>query len=62
MVILFVFVVLLLVAGAYGTVFVSTKGDKEYRKATKGNIARLSWIYVVVITLSLAAVGIYITL
>lgn len=62
MVILFVFIILLLVAGAYGTVFVSTKGDEEYRKATKGNIARLSWIYVVAITISLAAVGVYIAL
>ncbi|OCA82854.1 hypothetical protein [Pseudobacillus wudalianchiensis] len=62
MAVIVVFIVLLLIAGAYATVFISTKGDEEYRKATKGNIARLSWIYVVVITLSLAAVGVYIVL
>jgi len=62
MAVLFAFIVLLLIAGAYGTVFISTKGDEGYRQATKGNIARLSWIYVVVIALSLAAVGVYIVL
>ncbi|MFK2825919.1 hypothetical protein QYG89_09620 [Bacillus sp. B190/17] len=59
MVILFICTVLLVAVGAYGTML-STRGDNEYRQAAKGNIARLSWIYAVVVTLSLAAVGLYI--
>ncbi|KAB7705318.1 hypothetical protein F9802_14550 [Bacillus aerolatus] len=61
MAILLIFVVLLVAVGAFGTI-AAVKGDDEYRQATKGNIARLSWIYVVVVTLSLAAVGFYIVL
>lgn len=62
MAIIFVFIVLLLSAGAFGTIVVSAKGDEDYRKATRGNMVRLSWIYAALVTFSLLAVGVYIVL
>lgn len=30
-----------------GTIFLGGKGDHNYDNATKGNISRLSWIYII---------------
>lgn len=62
MALLIVLVLVLLGAGAIATVMVCTKGDHDYHQATKGNVVRLSWIYIIAISFSLAAVGAYIAL
>jgi cytochrome c biogenesis protein ResB len=43
------------------TLLIAGKGDKDYRNAVKRNTANLTWIYVIVILISLIAVGVYIS-
>lgn len=38
--------VLVLVGGLFATLQVAGKGDKYYHKETKGNVTRLTYIYV----------------
>ncbi|MCH1627647.1 hypothetical protein [Fredinandcohnia quinoae] len=55
-----ILVVLIAIVGLIGTIAVGGKGDDNYRTSTKGNVTRLTLIYVVVISLSLIALAIYI--
>ncbi|QGQ45066.1 hypothetical protein [Metabacillus sediminilitoris] len=43
--IILVFIIGILALGS--TIFLGGKGDKNYDQATKGNIFRLSWIYII---------------
>ncbi|USK34873.1 hypothetical protein LIT25_05845 [Bacillus sp. F19] len=43
------------------TLLIAGKGDKDYRNAVKRNTSNLTWIYVIVILISLIAVGVYIS-
>ncbi|MDQ0861140.1 hypothetical protein [Bacillus sp. V2I10] len=43
------------------TLLIAGKGDKDYRNAVKRNTANLTWIYVIVILISLIAVGVYVS-
>jgi hypothetical protein len=43
-------ILLIIIIGLFALVstsFLGGKGDKNYDKATKGNIFRLSWIYII---------------
>jgi cytochrome c biogenesis protein ResB len=53
-------VLLILISSLVGTVFLTGKSDENYRNDTKKNTYRLTFIYIVVIVLSLAALVLYI--
>lgn len=56
-----ILVVILTVAACLGTLALGGKSDENYRGAYKANTYRLTAIYAVVITASLAALGWYIS-
>ncbi|PAQ13180.1 hypothetical protein [Bacillus sp. FJAT-42315] len=55
-------VVAVMLAGAIGTIVVASKGDENYSKATKGNLTRLSLIYLALTVILSIGVGLYIFL
>lgn len=55
-------VVVVMLAGAVSTIMVATKGDKDYSQATKGNLTRLSLIYLALTVILSIGVGLYIVL
>ncbi|MGM7723317.1 hypothetical protein [uncultured Metabacillus sp.] len=42
-----------------GTILLGGKGDQNYDEATKGNISRLSWIYIILGILVVIAFALY---
>lgn len=53
-------VIIIIVLSGIFTLMLAGKGDEGYSKATKRNTMNLSIIYLIVILLSLIAVGVYI--
>ncbi|KEK23280.1 hypothetical protein [Bacillus gaemokensis] len=54
-------ITLLLVAiTVVGTIIVGRNGDENYSKSTKGNITRLTMIYIVLAIILIVGVGLYI--
>lgn len=58
--ILIALVIIILLISAVGTLLITGKSDSNYRSATKRNTTNLTLIYVVVIMISLIALGVYI--
>ncbi|MGG3890692.1 hypothetical protein [Metabacillus fastidiosus] len=56
------FIILLAVLALVSTIYVANDREKNYSKKTKGNVARLSLIYAVVLIISCVAVGVYIVI
>ncbi|MFO1445433.1 hypothetical protein KDN24_19990 [Bacillus sp. Bva_UNVM-123] len=61
MTILIAFVVIISILAGVGTVLVASKSDKNYRNSTKRNTTNLTFIYAIVILLSVIALGVYIS-
>lgn len=55
-----ILVLIIIVMAFVFTLLLAGKADQGYSKATKRNVTNLSFIYLVVIILSLIAVGVYI--
>jgi len=55
-------VIIILSISIVSTLLIAGKGDENYSKSTKRNTTNLTMIYVVIITISLIALGIYIKL
>ncbi len=55
-----ILVIIIIVFSGVFTLLLAGKGDEEYRKATKRNTRNLTLIYLIVILLSIIAVGVYI--
>lgn len=53
-------VIIFVVIAGVATLFLTGKGDKDYRNNTSRNTLNLSLIYLVVIVLSFIGVGVYI--
>ncbi|CAG9623022.1 hypothetical protein [Sutcliffiella rhizosphaerae] len=51
--------ILILIAGLVATIQVAGKGDRHYQKATKGNVIRLSSIYIVLLVIIVVGFIIY---
>jgi predicted transporter len=57
--------ILVIIIGIFsliGTLLLGGKSDEDYRSATKGNLSRLTLIYVILILVLLIGIGIYIML
>jgi cytochrome c biogenesis protein ResB len=54
-------VIIIGIVSLISTLLIAGKGDKDYRNAVKRNTSNLTWIYVIVILISLIAVGVYIS-
>ncbi|MFY0760008.1 hypothetical protein AB1K32_14155 [Metabacillus dongyingensis] len=54
-------VIIIGIVSLISTLLIAGKGDKDYRNAVKRNTSNLTWIYVVVILISLIAVGVYVS-
>lgn len=55
-----ILIIIIFVLALIFTIFLAGKSDETYRKDTKRNTTNLTLIYVVVIILSLIAVGVYV--
>ncbi|HDR6269109.1 hypothetical protein PDJ95_14585 [Bacillus cereus] len=53
-------VVLLVVITVIATVLIGRNGDANYSKATKGNIKRLTMIYIILAVVLVVGLGVYI--
>lgn len=53
-------VIIILIIAVVGTLLITGKSDENYSKSHKRNTTNLTLIYVVIISLSLIALGIYI--
>jgi hypothetical protein len=54
--------ILVMVAGLIGTLTLSGKGDAEYSSSTKGNLIRLTLIYVGLAVVLVVGIALYIAL
>jgi cytochrome c biogenesis protein ResB len=54
-------VIIIGIVSLISTLLIAGKGDKDYRNAVKRNTSNLTWIYVIVISISLIAVGVYVS-
>jgi cytochrome c biogenesis protein ResB len=54
-------VIIIGIVSLISTLLIAGKGDKDYRNAVKRNTSNLTWIYVIVILISLIAVGVYVS-
>ncbi|UAL53386.1 MULTISPECIES: hypothetical protein [Metabacillus] len=54
-------VIIIGIVSLISTLLIAGKGDKDYRNAVKRNTSNLTWIYVIVIFISLIAVGVYVS-
>ncbi|WP_456278379.1 hypothetical protein [Bacillus sp. AK128] len=52
--------ILILLAGLFGTIALAGKGDKEYMKSTKGNVTRLTLIYLLLGIIVVVGFSIYV--
>ncbi|MDQ0229267.1 hypothetical protein [Metabacillus malikii] len=52
-------VILIGILALVGTILLGGKGDHNYDEQTKGNISRLSWIYIILAILTIIAFAIY---
>lgn len=57
---MYALVIIVIIISVLATLLVAGKGDDNYRTSTKRNFTNLSLIYVVIIFLSLIALGLYI--
>lgn len=53
-------VLFIMIAALIATIALGGKSDENYRKATKGNLIRLSWVYVALGVGLTIGVGLYI--
>ncbi|MED1410914.1 MULTISPECIES: hypothetical protein [Bacillus] len=53
-------VILLVVITVIGTILIGRNGDANYSKATKGNITRLTMIYIILAFVLIVGLGVYI--
>jgi predicted transporter len=51
---------IILLAGLVGTLALAGKGDEKYSASMKGNVTRLSMIYIILIILLIIGIGIFI--
>ncbi|WP_170008357.1 hypothetical protein [Bacillus fonticola] len=56
----FIIVILIMVAGLIGTLALGGKGDENYRSETKGNVTRLTLMYVALVVILAVGLGLYI--
>ncbi len=54
-----ILVILIGILALIGTLFLGGKGDHNYDEQTKGNISRLSWIYIILGIAIVIAFAIY---
>ncbi|WP_078380445.1 hypothetical protein [Sutcliffiella halmapala] len=59
MAIAFTLVVIIGIAALISTLALAGKSDENYRSSTKGNLSRLSWIYVVLVVILAGGLGLY---
>ncbi|MCM3567694.1 hypothetical protein [Neobacillus mesonae] len=59
--ILYGLVILILIIAGIATLLLTGKGDKNYRTSAKRNTRNLTMIYAIIISLSLIALGVYIS-
>jgi len=57
---MYALVIIIIIISGIATLLIAGKGDANYRSSTKRNYTNLTLIYVVIITLSLIALGVYI--
>ncbi|EMA6343461.1 hypothetical protein ACO11K_002231 [Bacillus cytotoxicus] len=55
-----IFILGFVVVTVIGTVMIGRKGDEHYSKATKGNIRRLTMIYLLLAAVLTVGLGLYI--
>ncbi|GAA0315488.1 hypothetical protein GCM10008967_02580 [Bacillus carboniphilus] len=55
-----ILVVVIMIAGIIGTLILAGKSDEHYSKATKGNVTRLTLIYVILAIILVIGLGLYI--
>ncbi|PQZ52648.1 MULTISPECIES: hypothetical protein [Bacillus] len=53
-------VLLLVVITVIGTILIGRNGDENYSKSTKGNIGRLTMIYIILAVVLIVGLGAYI--
>ena len=58
-VIVVAFTVLILAAGLLWTIALAGKGDENYSSATKGNVTRLSLIYILLAVVLIIGLAVY---
>jgi uncharacterized membrane protein len=58
--IMYALVIIIVILAIVSTLLIAGKGDDKYDNATKRNFTNLTLIYVVIILLSLGALGVYI--
>lgn len=51
--------VIILIAGIIGTIALAGKNDENYSTSTKGNITRLTLIYIVLIVLFIVGIAVF---
>ncbi|MBM7660941.1 hypothetical protein JOC85_001713 [Bacillus mesophilus] len=51
--------IIILLAGLFGTLALAGKGDQEYRKSTKQNVTRLTFIYLLLAVIIIIGFGLY---
>jgi heme/copper-type cytochrome/quinol oxidase subunit 2 len=51
--------IIILVGGLFVTIQVAGKGDQDYHKETKGNVTRLTYIYIALFLVIIAGFFIY---
>lgn len=54
-----ILVVIIGVASLMMTIALAGKGDENYRSSTKGNLSRLTWIYIALAIIAIAGLGWY---
>ena len=57
-----ILVIVIMVAGLIGTLSLSGKGDNNYSSSTKGNITRLTLIYVALAIILIVGITLYVVL
>ncbi|PLT30351.1 hypothetical protein [Peribacillus deserti] len=56
-------IILVIIIGIFsliGTILLGGKSDEDYSTATRGNLSRLTWMYVVLAFVLLVGIGIYV--
>ncbi|WP_026694645.1 hypothetical protein [Peribacillus kribbensis] len=56
----FILVIIIGVFSLVGTFMLGGKSDEHYSTATRGNLSRLTWLYVILALVLLAGIGIYV--
>jgi|GEM_PF-3075319 len=58
----YIIIIIVAVFALIGTIYAAFHMEEDYSKKTKHHTMRLSWIYIIVIILSLLALALYIVL